>query len=158
MSHFEAFLLNLMRHGVPATVLEYTAGKVCPCMTSRDTGAPAYSADWHRRNPTAEDCGGSGTIEETTVGTSILTMPIDAMAVGNSVRESGFFAEIGKVDSGDFALYGAVKASDGSLFSFEALTSKNVITLLGNQYTVKKTMRIPISGVVVSLALVKKTG
>lgn len=158
MSHAEAFRLNLLRHGAPATVLEYTAGKTCPCMTSRDANAPAYSVDWHRRNPTAEDCGGSGIIEETTVETAILTIPIDAMAVGSLIRESGFLSEVGKIDAGDFALYGAVKVSDGSLFSFEALSSKNIITLLGKQYTVKKTMLIPISSVVVSLALIKRTG
>ncbi|HQI49888.1 MAG TPA: hypothetical protein PLN61_14640 [bacterium] len=142
-----------------ATVREFTAGTQCPCMISRDSAVPTYSADWHRRNPAAEACNGTGMIGETTVETAVKTIPMDAQAIGNLsnlIKQGGSFTDIGNIDVGDYLLYGAVRTSTGALFSFESLGDKNVITLLGKTYAIKETMLVPVGGTVVSMVLVKR--
>lgn len=137
-------------------VREFTVGTQCPCMISRDAAVPTYSADWHRRNLAAEACNGTGMIGETTVETAIKTIPMDAQAIGNMVKQGGTFSEIGNIEAGDYLLYGAVRASTGTLFSFESLGDKNVITLLGKAYAIKETMLVPVGDTVVSMVLVKR--
>jgi len=83
-------------------------------------------------------------------------MVIDAKAVGDEVDRSGKWTEIGKLEADDVALYGAVKVSDGSNYSFADLTDKNEITVLGNTYAVKYTLKIPIDGTVVTAALCRR--
>ncbi len=156
MTHVQRYINSVLRHGVAATVREFTAGTQCPCMISRDSAVPTYSADWHRRNPAAEACNGTGMIGETTVETAVKTIPMDAQAIGNLIKQGGSFIEIGNIDAGDYLLYGAVKTSNGALFSFESLGDKNVITLLGKAYAIKETMLVPVGDTVVSMVLVKR--
>ncbi|HNR69545.1 MAG TPA: hypothetical protein PKN24_15980 [bacterium] len=156
MDRLTRFINSIIANGTAATVKEYSGGTQCPCMISRGTEAPAYSADWHRRNPSATNCNGTGLIGSTTSTVSIKTMVIDAKAVGDEVDRSGKWTEIGKLEADDVALYGAVKVSDGSNYSFADLTDKNEITVLGNTYAVKYTLKIPIDGTVVTAALCRR--
>lgn len=156
MTHVQRYINSVLRHGVAATVREFTAGTQCPCMISRDSAVPTYSADWHRRNPAAEACNGTGMIGETIVETAVKTIPMDAQAIGNLIKQGGSFTDIGNIDVGDYLLYGAVRTSTGALFSFESLGDKNVITLLGKAYAIKETMLVPVGDTVVSMVLVKR--
>lgn len=50
-----------------ALIKSVLTGMVCPCVDS-ETGHP--SREWHRLNPLAEDCGGTGLISSTRTDTS----------------------------------------------------------------------------------------
>jgi hypothetical protein len=156
MTHAQRFLVSVLRHGTQATVKVFTGGTTCPCMTSRGSEAPAYSAEWHRRNPTATDCAGKGTINATQSTDTIKTLPIEATAIGDIVRTSGIIVDIGEIKAGDVALYGGVKISDGTNYSFDGLKDWNEITVNSRVYAAKKVIRIPMGDTVITAALCRR--
>ncbi len=121
MTAAKRLLQSIIRNGTIATVKTFTGGTQCPCMISRGSEAPAYSLDWHRRNPTATNCSGTGEIGATESTVTIKTMPIAAKAIGDAVKRGGAWVDIGEIKTGDLALYGAVKTSDGTNYSFDGL-------------------------------------
>lgn len=156
MDAAKRLLQSIIRNGTIATVKTFTGGTQCPCMISRGSEAPAYSLDWHRRNPTATDCEGIGEINATETTVTIKTMPIDAQAIGDAVKRGGAWVDVGEIKTGDLALYGAVKTSDGTNYSFDGLTDKNEITLIGYKYAVKYVLRLPIAGEIITAAIVRR--
>lgn len=155
MTNAERFLLSILKNGVDATITVYSGGTQCPCMISRGSEAPAYSADWHRRNPTATDCEGTGLINSTTSTVKLKTMIIDAALIGDALKSVGEMVDIG-IKSGDMALYGAVNSETMGNYSLADLTDKNIITVLDVTYSVKRVYRIPMGETVITAAVIRR--
>jgi hypothetical protein len=99
----------LARYGVTAS-LETVAGTVCPCTTERG----AYSPEWHRLNPAAASCAGTGLVNRTTTTTSIKAMFYEAGIAGDEIHKK-FSAEIiGQVKDDDLFMLGTQNASTGT--------------------------------------------
>lgn len=156
MTNRERILQTIYRYGVPATVSILSGGTACPCLTSRDSANPTYSADWHRRNPTSADCHGTGVINSTTTAITIKTMPMSVSALAGTVRPDGKEVEIGKIDIGDMVLYGAVKISDASHYDFSVLSESNEIKLNSQKYCVKDVVFIQVENDPITAAICKR--
>jgi hypothetical protein len=124
--------------GAEAATLTETTGSVCPCMTSWDANNPSYSEQWHRDNPAASDCDGTGIIHATETDTAIYGVFSPPGLFGESIpkgKEDLF--PIGEVQKDDLILWGVCNASKESLdltYKSEYVTK---ITKGGVDYTIK---------------------
>lgn len=99
----------LARYGVTAS-MQTVAGTACPCIAGRG----AYSPEWHRLNPAAASCAGTGLISRTTTTTSIKAMFYESGIAGDEIRKM-FSAEIiGQVKDDDLFMIGTQNASTGA--------------------------------------------
>jgi len=67
LSHYQR-IRNQMKYRGQSATKSTLAGTACPCIDS-ETLIP--SREWHRDNPTAADCGGTGLINSTRTNLSI---------------------------------------------------------------------------------------
>ena len=80
MSRQDRFMDKIRQHGASAVLSVYT-GTRCPCVLSG--GNNAVSEEWHRLNPSAKYCSGTGLITRTTTATNV----------------KGFFFQIGAINT-----------------------------------------------------------
>ncbi len=103
--------LDTWRDGVTGT-LTTIAGTTCPCMASRDSANPSYSADWHRRNTGAAACNGTGKI--TTTPTTINVKFGAAYSMGTAgaeIKNLNLERAIGELDLRDMIVIDWVNSS-----------------------------------------------
>ena len=114
----------LARYGTTAT-MEVVAGTACLCMAGRG----AYSPEWHRLNPTAASCAGTGLISRATTTASIKAMFYEAGIAGDEIRKN-FSAEIiGQVKDTDLFMIGTLNASTGA----QVILSQDANITIGSQ-------------------------
>jgi len=99
----------LARYGVTAS-MQTVAGTACPCIAGRG----AYSPEWHRLNPTAASCAGTGLISRTTTTTSIKAMFYEAGIAGDEIRKKFSQEIIGQVKDTDIFMLGTLNESTGA--------------------------------------------
>jgi hypothetical protein len=130
-------LQDVARYGATATIAVIT-GTACPCMTSRDSARPAYSAEWHRLNTGAAACSGTGIISATTTTTTVTALFCPVSASSNSIPMiMEKLAALGEIDEKDMMMFSPVK-SDGSAFSLAGMVErKDKVTYDGKQYLVR---------------------
>lgn len=146
------FLSWLNRYGEAAT-LSVITGSACPCMSYK--GRDSYSEQYHRDNPSAADCGGTGLISSTTTTTNIKAIFSPPGLVGTSIPGGREFIEsIGEVQADDLLLWGTVDTSDGSFETLAGYTDYNAyITYDSKKYFIRDVSSIP--GQVGQVALLK---
>jgi len=118
----------LALYGTPAT-METVAGTVCPCMAERG----AYSPEWHRLNPAAASCAGTGLISRSTTTTSIKAFFYESGIAGDEIRKSFSQEIVGQVKETDVFMIGTQNASTGAQVTLSADTN---ITIGSNKYKV----------------------
>jgi len=107
MSYVDQIKQRFKREGQAITKSVLT-GIVCPCVDSETNLA---SEEWHRQNPNAEKCYGTGLIQSTRTGTTIYGF-IQPLTMKFQVPERLKQSEIGILDNNSFSFFGAV---DGNL-------------------------------------------
>ncbi|HPR89775.1 MAG TPA: hypothetical protein PL181_17320 [bacterium] len=105
----------LARYGVTAS-METVSGTACPCVSGRG----AYSPEWHRLNPAASSCAGTGLISRVTTTTSIKAMFYEAGIAGDEIRKNFSQEIIGQVKDTDIFLIGTLNASTGAQVTLAA--------------------------------------
>jgi hypothetical protein len=105
----ERLLRQLATRGMDS-VLNYSVGTSCPCRLYEDPDNPSYSPEWHRLNPSAENCNGNLVISSVSVqrNMKIFIGSITSLATLDTVKK---WLEIGKAEANDFA---AICALDGA--------------------------------------------
>jgi hypothetical protein len=158
MSDQANFVQDVVRNGQAATA-SIISGTTCPCMTSRDSTRPSYSAEWHRNNLSAADCLGTGKISRTTTTVNLKAYFFPVAAVGNSIPMTNFTKSvIGELDEKDLMLFGAVNTATNALYSLSAMVErKDTITYNGNTYLVRHVFQLTIGETVGEWALLKRT-
>ncbi|HOZ01918.1 MAG TPA: hypothetical protein PLG20_08875 [Candidatus Syntrophosphaera sp.] len=119
---------GLARYGVTAS-METVSGTTCPCTPERG----AYSAEWHRLNPAAASCAGTGLISRTATTLSIKAFFYEAGIAGSEIAKN-FSAEIiGQVKQTDLFMLGTMNVFTGA---YVALAKDAGITVGSNKYKV----------------------
>jgi hypothetical protein len=122
MTDAERFLSWLYDFGSAAT-LNIVTGTACPCMVSRDSTKSEYSPEWHRNNPTALVCSGTGVITTTTTTTNIKAIIHPPGVMFNSIyAPKETLVPIGELQKDDMLFWGSVNTSTGA---FVDLSGKN---------------------------------
>jgi len=157
MTDKEIFCEDLNHFGKSATLVQVT-GDACPCMTWRDSDNPSYSAEWHRLNPAAEDCNGTGLINRTTTNTTIKAYFYPPTALPNRLILTKEKIEvIGELQNDDLMLFGAVNASTGAYVDLSGLDElQDYITIDSRKYFVRHYYDLQNSDVVGQLALLRR--
>jgi hypothetical protein len=137
MSQAARYRSWLSRFGQSAT-LNVITGTVCPCMTSRDSTNPTYSAEWHGNNPTAEACNGTGLIVDTTTSTEIKAVIQPFAVYAQSIQSNKeWLSQIGEINIDDHYYCGTVDSS-GSFVDISGYNEKNAyITFDSRSYTLR---------------------
>ena len=148
---------DIVRNGQAATISVVT-GTTCPCMTSVDSSRPSYSAEWHRINPAAAACNGTGLISRTTTTVNIKAYFFPINASGNMVPMVAMkLAEIGELDEKDLMMFGPVNTADNTFYSLSSLYDrKDVITYQSKTYLVRHYFPLTIGETICELALLKR--
>lgn len=129
MKYVDRFLQHVRRAGQSA-VYHHETGDACPCVNS-DTGY--CDQEWHRNNPTADDCNGTGLINVAVTDTDVKAFILPKSAVGELDR-----IKIGLMDNADFLFMGAFKTADGSLFDVSAFNEAfNYVLFQSNKYILR---------------------
>jgi hypothetical protein len=116
------------RYGTTAS-MEVVTGTACPCIAGRG----AYSPEWHRLNPAAASCAGTGLISRSTTTTSIKAMFYEAGILGDEIRRNFSQEIIGQVKDTDIFMIGTLNTSTGAQVT---LTADANITVGSNKYKV----------------------
>jgi len=158
MTKKERFLKYLYSKGKSITLTYYTGGSVCPCMISRDANNPAYSAQWHIDNSSAEDCNGTGYIEQTEVSTTLKgNIQTELQSLSNFMNRENK-SEIGELQKGDIVLFGQCSASDGSWFDVSNLVEdRDYFTIDSNRYFRRNTTDINFESIVGQVSILKRS-
>ncbi len=119
-------------HGVTANMTVIT-GTACPCITSRDPEHPAYSPEWHRLNPAAASCAGTGLISRTNTVTSIRAFFYEAGISGDEIRKLFKTEVIGELSDTDLLMVGTMEATTGA---FVELQRDAVVALPRGSYRI----------------------
>lgn len=137
MSIQAEFLKAFLRQGNAATVTKVT-GTACPCMASRDSARPQYSAQWHRDNPAAANCAMTGLISRTTTTIAVKGFNLDfgaAMARSDSVAQK---IPIGELQQGDVVWQGTIRTDTNVFYDLSTMSDiADKITINGVDYKVK---------------------
>lgn len=127
-SYWTQVASGLAHYGVTAS-METVAGTVCPCIAGRG----AYSPEWHRLNPAAASCAGTGLISRSTTTTSIKAMFYEAGILGDEIRRNFSQEIIGQVKDTDVFMIGTANASTGAQVT---LSTDANIAIGSNKYKV----------------------
>jgi len=136
MTDQSVFMLDCYRLGTTATVTQVT-GTVCPC--KKDRGS---SFEWHRLNPSAENCNGTGLINKTTTTTSVKAFFTNRLQSLMVFLHQYKKSEIGELDGADMFMFGVAKAADASYFDISGLKETgdnraNKVTFNSQDYLVR---------------------
>jgi len=149
-------LADVARYAPSATITVIT-GTTCPCMASRDSSNPSYSADWHRVNSSAAACNGTGLISRTTTVTTVHAFFHPVSAVRDDIpRLAEKLSEIGELDEKDYMMFSPVK-SDGTAFSMSGMAErKDKVTYDGKDYLVRHVFDLAVGANIGQWALLKR--
>jgi len=151
----ERFCKYLYRSGSDA-ILKSITGTVCPCMTSRSSSYPAYSAEWHRLNPTAIDCNGVGKITTTTKSISIKAVFSIGIQSATAFLNSRDKSPIGEIPDYDLLMFGQC-ISDGSFLDISSYTEQDdYIIYNSSNYVIRNIYDIEYNGMIGQISLLKK--
>ncbi len=157
MTDQEMFRSDCLANGASATISN-TSGTQCPCMIWRDSENPAYSAEYHRLYPAAEDCGGAGLINRSVTTTNIkafftpLNTTISRLFQTKSLQEI-----IGEHQDADLAMVGAVNTANGQFVDISGLVEReDKITYNAVEYVVRHFYDLSNSERVGQVALLKR--
>jgi len=138
----------LARYGVTAS-MQTVAGTACPCIAGRG----AYSPEWHRLNPTAASCAGTGLISRTTTTTSIKAMFYEAGIAGDEIRKKFSQEIIGQVKDTDIFMLGTLNESTGAQVT---LSQDANITIGSEKYKVWHISNLMTGDVCAQWAILKR--
>jgi len=131
------FLEWLMQNELPETAVRTViTGDACGCVTnSRDGITP--SRQWHRNNPSEDDCNGLG-VTSTSTNTNIKGV---CLPVGVSQATIPFAdeikTEIGKIQKDDHVWWGTVNTADGTYIDLTTMEElRDYITYDSIKYVV----------------------
>ncbi len=127
-------------------------------MTYRDSSHPEYSAEWHRQNPAAATCNGTGLISRvtTSIAAKAHVLPM-LQAISTNLIKKELLDNIGELGKDDFALIGTVKTSDGSFFDLKTLSEQSdYVTFNTVNYVVRHVYDYATNEVVGQMALIKR--
>ena len=157
MTHKKRFLKILYKSGMSANLIRLT-GDQCPCMVFEDPDVPSYSPEWHRLNPTAENCNRTGLINtvETTIAIKSIFYSV-ALKVQSLNLEKEILDKIGEWQKDDLLMYGCVKVADMSEIDLRTL-NENVdkIQYDGKLYIPRHTLDVATNEIIGSLCLIKR--
>ncbi len=147
MSYKTRFIEWLLRSQLAEdAVLSVVTGKDCPCMISRDSANPSYSAQWHRTNTTATDCAGAGLITTTTATTpirAVICPPISIIG-GNIPINKEWLAQIGEVQKTDLFVWGSANKTTGAYVDLSGKSEyHDFITYDSNKYLIRDVTDLP---------------
>lgn len=132
MSYWNNIGRSMAKYGTDA-VYKLTTGTVCPCMSSRDSNKPAYSPEWHRLNPTAAACNGTGLISRVVTSTNVKAFFYEVGIVGDEIKKRFDAAVIGLLKDTDLLVIGTLVSSTGA---YMAMAKEAVFTIGGSDYQV----------------------
>lgn len=144
MSYSTRFLNWLKRTPLAESgVLTEVTGTACPCMSYKNRSS--YSEEWHRQNPTEDDCGGTGLIDTTTTTTNFKGIFSAPRLIGTSIPTSKEFLElIGEIQSSDMFLWGAVNSTTGAVVDLAGQNEYyDYITYDSNKYIIRDVSDLP---------------
>lgn len=117
-------------------VLNSKTGDVCPCMNSGDGDRVGYSAEWHRLNPTQENCNGSGIIDADAENINCSTILYGYTDVRNAAEE--LKSIIGEIQQDDLFIIGLLDQSDWSEINMSTISEQDdYFTYNGNTYSLR---------------------
>ena len=129
MSRLKQFLIHIKRHGQSAVYHKIT-GDACPCVNN-DTGY--FDREWHRQNPGAEDCNGTGLINRTDTTTNIKAFILPKADVDEITME-----KIGLRSEDDHFFMGAFDEANESLFDVSGFDERrDYIVFQGNSFILR---------------------
>jgi len=135
------FLALVNRNGESVT-LTVTTGTVCPCMSYK--GRDSYSEEWHRLNPSEDDCGSTGLIDTTNTATTMKAILYFPQDIGNTPEAKAFLESIGEIANTDLFALGNVKTSDLSFVDLRDYTEYDAkITYDSNNYSLRDVKNLP---------------
>uniref|UniRef100_A0A6M3ILF5 Uncharacterized protein n=1 Tax=viral metagenome TaxID=1070528 RepID=A0A6M3ILF5_9ZZZZ len=146
MTNQERFLNWLYTNALAETAtLAVITGTACPCMISRDSSRPSYSEQWHRDNPGAADCTGTGIISSTTTTTTFKGIFIAPGLVANTIPTmQERLMQIGEIRDDDLFLWGLVNSSTLAVVSILGASEyTHKITRNSIDYSIKTAWEIP---------------
>ena len=157
MTPKQRFMNNLLRNGQDVTVVTI-AGTTCPCMSKRDSAYPVYNPAWHRDNPTAAACNGTGLISTTSTSTAAKAVIMSYQTVINSgMIKKEILDNIGEIQHDDLFLVGTVKTSDGSFIELSGMIeTRDYITYNSKNYLIRHTFDYGTSSVIGHLAVLRR--
>lgn len=109
----------------------HVTGTACPCLTSRGDGSSQYSTEWHRNNPTADDCEGTGLIDTTSTGYAIKAVFSMELETLSNYLKDRIQSKVGDMKNNYMIMYQPIKTSDYSLIDLESI-DKNADTITWN--------------------------
>lgn len=149
MSARSQFIKHLSHRG-QAAVLYSITGTACPCWTYRGTG---YSKQWHRDNPSADDCNGTGLISSSTASTNIKIFPYPiAAGIGSFNISDEIKQAIGKINDIDLIVYGTLDTDSHVFKSLVSYTDEDYITYDLNNYRIARVIEL-IAGEIILMKL-----
>ena len=149
---------TIYKNGHSATVT-VVAGDVCPCMIFEDANNPSYSREWHRLNPTADDCSGTGLINTSSNDTNIKAMfyPVALKVQSLNLDKESLDKILGEMQNDDLIMYGAVDISDLSTFDLSILSEyHDKILYRTNYYFVRHLFEIAADSFISQIAFIKR--
>lgn len=129
MRAVDLFLRSVRRNGQSA-VLHHITGDTCPCVNA-ETGYA--DREWHRQNPTAEDCQGTGLINTSDSADNIRALIMPKAAVDEQTRE-----RVGLRTEDDHLFMGAHDTTNGGLYDVSVFNDRaDWIDYRGNRFTLR---------------------
>ena len=155
MTDKQMFMLDCYRYGATATLSQVT-GTTCGCQKSSGS-----SREWHRQNPTEDDCNGTGQIDTTTTTTSVKAFFTNRLQSLMQFLNKYNKSEIGELDIADLFMFGTAKAADASFVSLVGLEESNTnrenkVIYDSQDYTIRLVYQIGFTEEVGQVALLKK--
>jgi hypothetical protein len=143
MTNQNRFLAWLARTTMAQSAKLYTvSGTACPCMSSGNRNS--YSQNWHRLNPTAEDCNGTGKIADTTTYVNIKAVIYSAQQMPRSIHGvEKILSMIGEVNVDDMILIGTINSDTFAYVDLSATTEyANYILFNSLKYHIRNVFNI----------------
>ena len=156
MTDKEIFCQDLLNHGQSASLVQVT-GDTCPCMAFGHENE--YSPEWHRNNGEADDCKGTGIINEslTTTSIKVFIFPVGA-AVGTIQAPTEVLEAIGEVTKDDLLMYGTVNSSTGAFVDISGLSDwEDYIVYDSKYYSIESVYSLYASAEVGQWAILKRS-
>jgi len=154
MSRQDVFLGKIKRYGTAASILSVT-GTACPCFLYR--GQNAYSAEWHRLNPTAATCLGTGKINRITEKIEVKAFFYSPAAVHSTLPDV-IKNEIGETSNTDLIMVGTLNTTAGGFLDMTTFVEwEDPLTYDGNKYRIRKVYNLDITNNIGQMILLKRS-
>src|SRR4030042_1522961 len=146
MTNKERFMIWLLNNKLAeAATISTITGTVCPCMASRDSSNPSYSAEWHVLNPTAAACSGIGLISTTTTSINIKAVFSPLNTAGSTIPTGKEFLEtIGEIQMDDLFMWGTINTDTNAFIDISGKSEyTSYITKSSIKYVIRDVSNIP---------------